>query len=112
MAINAARQFTITQCKKLEDSGALDVGRQICIVGTPVSDNCSLGDCVLYYGDVGGGDASANEPVLKLIHFQWHGQGYHNLICDMWRELGRPIDFDSPGPNLNPVVRPEFLYPP
>lgn len=30
----------------------------------------------------------------------------------MWRELERPIDFDSPDPNLNPVVRPEFLDPP
>mmetsp|Transcript_8766 Transcript_8766/g.15879 ORF Transcript_8766/g.15879 Transcript_8766/m.15879 type:complete len:200 (-) Transcript_8766:450-1049(-) len=30
----------------------------------------------------------------------------------MWRELDRPIDFDSPDPNLNPVVRPEFLDPP
>ncbi len=48
----------------------------------------------------------------KIIHFQRHGQGYHNLICDMWREAGRPIDFDSSDPNLNPVVRPEFLDPP
>ena len=24
----------------------------------------------------------------KIIHFQRHGQGYHNLICDMWREMG------------------------
>ena len=30
----------------------------------------------------------------------------------MWRELDRPIDFDSSDPNLNPVVRPEFLDPP
>ena len=30
----------------------------------------------------------------------------------MWREAGKPIDFDSPDPNLNPVVRPEFLDPP
>ena len=30
----------------------------------------------------------------------------------MWRELARPIDFDSSDPNLNPVVRPEFLDPP
>jgi len=30
----------------------------------------------------------------------------------MWREAGKPIDFDSSDPNLNPVVRPEFLDPP
>ncbi|KAL7533498.1 hypothetical protein ACHAWF_004517 [Thalassiosira exigua] len=110
VAIEAARQFTITQRRKLRDLGALDVERPVRILGEPVGDTCGLGDCVVDFDD---DDALAdNDSNTKIIHFQRHGQGYHNLICDMWRELGRPIDFDSPDPNLNPVVRPEFLDPP
>lgn len=112
VAINAARQFTITQRQKLKDLGALDVERAVRIVGEPVA-NCGLGDCVIDYED-DDNDAKSNgsSPDTKIVHFQRHGQGYHNLVCDLWRELGRPIDFDSPDPNLNPVVRPEFLDPP
>ncbi|KAK1740234.1 hypothetical protein QTG54_009184 [Skeletonema marinoi] len=109
VAINAAKQFTITQRKKLQELGALDVERPVKIVGTSLSENCGLGDCVLEEKKEDGSDMLDN---TKIIHFQRHGQGYHNLICDMWRELGKPIDFDSADPNLNPVVRPEFLDPP
>jgi len=111
VAINAAKQFTITQRKKLKDLGALDIERPTQIVGTPVTDNCGLGDCVIDYDDKSSSPSSSKKNT-KIIHFQRHGQGYHNLVCDMWRELERPIDFDSPDPNLNPVVRPEFLDPP
>jgi len=122
VAIRAARQFTVTQRAKLRDLGALDVDRPVRIVGTVVGENCGLGDCVIDYDDDGDGDGagtakakngpSPSSSDTKIIHFQRHGQGYHNLICDMWRELDRPIDFDSSDPNLNPVVRPEFLDPP
>jgi len=110
VAINAAKQFTISQRQKLKDMGALDIKRPIRIIGTPVTDNCGSGDCVIDYDDIDSKKATSTNT--KIIHFQRHGQGYHNLICDMWRELERPIDFDSPDPNLNPVVRPEFLDPP
>ena len=111
VAINAAKQFTITQRKKLQELGALDVERPVKIVGTSLSENCGLGDCVLEEKKEDGSDM-LDDANTKIIHFQRHGQGYHNLICDMWRELGKPIDFDSADPNLNPVVRPEFLDPP
>ena len=111
VAINAAKQFTISQRQKLKDLGALDIERQIKIVGEPF-DNCGLGDCVIDYDNLDNeSSATTSSADTKIIHFQRHGQGYHNLICDMWRELERPIDFDSPDPNLNPVVRPEFLDP-
>ena len=105
VAINAAKQFTITQRQKLKELGALDIERPIQIVGTPVTDNCGLGDCVIDYDDIDSrSSATSTSANIKIIHFQRHGQGYHNLICDMWRELDRPIDFDSSDPNLNPVV--------
>ena len=105
VAINAAKQFTITQRQKLKELGALDIERPIQIVGTPVTD-CGLGDCVIDYDDIDSksSSTSSSSANTKIIHFQRHGQGYHNLICDMWRELDRPIDFDSSDPNLNPVV--------
>ena len=75
-------------------------------MGTPLTDNCGLGDCVIDYDDIDSRSSrtSSSSANTKIIHFQRHGQGYHNLICDMWRELDRPIDFDSSDPNLNPVV--------
>lgn len=99
VAIKAAKDFTVSQRQKLRDLGALDIERPIKIIGEPVdtAENAMLGN------------ADTN---TKIIHFQRHGQGYHNLICDIWRELGKPIDFDSADPNMNPVVRPEFLDPP
>ncbi|KAL7500711.1 hypothetical protein ACHAWT_008695 [Skeletonema menzelii] len=113
VAINAAKQFTITQRKKLQELGALDVERPVKIVGTSLAENCGLGDCVVSLEDEKKEEEKSEMDVdTKIIHFQRHGQGYHNLICDMWRELGKAIDFDSSDPNLNPVVRPEFLDPP
>ena len=103
---------------RLYDLGALDVHRSVQIVGECVTKECSLGDCVLDDGNDEKSDkddsfsTATSTSDTKIIHFQRHGQGYHNLICDMWREAGKPIDFDSSDPNLNPVVRPEFLDPP
>ena len=108
MAINAAKQFTITQRQKLDDLGLLNVSRPIKIIGESVSNTCDIGDCVIDYDDT---TNSVNDDIAdadtKIIHFQRHGQGYHNLICDMYREFSIPIDFDSPDPAKNPVVRPE-----
>lgn len=48
-----------------------------------------------------------NEDVLatKLIHFQRHGQGYHNLIGDITRYLGADFNIDDNNPSVNPFVR-------
>ena len=47
----------------------------------------------------------------KIIHFQRHSWGFHNIIDDIWREKELPIDFDSDNFDLNPAIRPEFLDP-
>jgi broad specificity phosphatase PhoE len=99
VAIQTAKKFTISQRKKLVEEGAMNNKPwPIQILGKP---------SYLW-------DSSFREkhPTAKLIHFQRHGQGYHNLICDMWRELNRPIDFDSLDPNLNPLLRSEVIDPP
>ena len=76
VAINAAKQFTITQRKKLQELGALDVERPIKIIGSSVSDTCGLGDCVLSDDDESSNAVVDNsEADTKIIHFQRHGQG-------------------------------------
>lgn len=50
-------------------------------------------------------DESSGTTTTKLIHFQRHGQGFHNVICEMWRELGKPVDLSSQDPTLNPMKR-------
>jgi broad specificity phosphatase PhoE len=95
VALKAAKDFTVSQREKLSDLGALDIQRPMKITGEPV-----------------GTVPAMREDDYKIIHFQRHGQGYHNLICDIWRELGKPIDFDSRDLNLNPAMRDEILDPP
>jgi len=103
VAIRAAKDFTISQRQKLADLGALDIQRPVKIIGTPLNDNDE--------NDINN-DLNTNTKVTKTIHLQRHGQGFHNLICDVWREKGLPIDFDSTDPDVNPVIREEFLDPP
>ena len=101
IAIDAAKKFGVSQREKLGELGALDQQfGPVQIVGEPINavDRTINND--------------ANTICTKVIHFQRHGQGYHNLICDMWREAGKPIDFDSTDPELNPVIRPEMVDPP
>ncbi|CAJ1959248.1 unnamed protein product [Cylindrotheca closterium] len=48
-------------------------------------------------------------PNSKLIHFQRHAQGYHNLIFRILEENGLPItDIYNPDPAVNPFVKPEI----
>ena len=104
VAIKAAKDFTVSQRKKLQELGALDIQRPMRITGEPITSTTTRQR-----------QTNNNENTntnTKIIHFQRHSQGYHNLICDIWREKGLPIDFDSHDSNLNPVIRPEFLDPP
>lgn len=119
VAIKAAKHFTVSQREKLQREGVLGVSRPISIVGCF---NNGLGAAVCVDDPVT--DASEKIPykaagtttkttITKTIHFQRHGQGYHNLICDMLRERNQPIDFESTdNPMLNPMLRMEFLDPP
>jgi broad specificity phosphatase PhoE len=93
------------QRKKLRKCGAMDVKRPFVIKTQLVSPDSS--------GKWTGGDenATSNEEKVhtKIIHFQRHGQGYHNFIGNTWRELGKTVDIDSSDPDKNPFVHPEVL---
>ena len=101
VAIKAAKDFTVKRTKELRTIGALDVQRPIKITGErPIVGTTTTDSSLL------------EEDDCKIIHFQRHGQGYHNLICDIYREWDKPIDFESKDPMLNPAMRSEILDPP
>jgi len=53
--------------------------------------------------------SSSNKKNSKLVHFQRHGQGYHNLIFRVLEENGLPItDIYNQDPNQNPFVKTEI----
>jgi broad specificity phosphatase PhoE len=46
----------------------------------------------------------------KIVHFQRHGQGYHNLMYSVLSDAGAPVlDVYDPDPLQNPFVRPEMV---
>ena len=114
VALKAAKDFTVSQRNKLEELGALDIQRPLRISGEPISTHGTSTDRTHTHTRTRTQNDMINEhdSTTKIIHFQRHSQGFHNLICDIWREKGLPIDFDSDDFDLNPVIRPEFLDPP
>jgi broad specificity phosphatase PhoE len=55
-------------------------------------------------------DKIAEDTVItKIVHFQRHGQGYHNLVGEMLREAGVTVNIDSMDPTVNPWLRPEIV---
>lgn len=110
VALRAAKDMTKSQLAKLRQAGLLDDGvvhqkqskQPIKIIGEPVMGNDAA---------VGDDQDSSSGTITKIIHWQRHAQGYHNLICDLWRE-GQGLDLDSTDPSVNPMVRSEVLDPP
>ncbi|KAL3914429.1 MAG: hypothetical protein SGILL_006106 [Bacillariaceae sp.] len=47
--------------------------------------------------------------ITKIVHFQRHGQGYHNLLGDILRDAGIKPNIDSKDPTINPWIRPEIV---
>ena len=45
----------------------------------------------------------------KVIHFQRHGQGYHNLLYRVLIDSGMKPDVDSTDPIINPLLRKELV---
>lgn len=55
------------------------------------------------------GSPRPTEANKKVVHFQRHGQGYHNLIYTMMSDFGSPVeDIYDTDPKRNPFVRSEL----
>ena len=47
--------------------------------------------------------------ISKIVHFQRHGQGYHNLLGSILRDAGMKLNHSSRDPKHNPWRRPEIV---
>ena len=81
----------------LREAGAMDIERPIKIKAQKIED--------ITTGLI---EEESNLITSKVIHFQRHGQGYHNLLGDITRSFGVDIEIDGTDPQNNPFVRPEI----
>jgi broad specificity phosphatase PhoE len=100
-----ANNFETFQLAKLKEAGMMGVQRPFTIVAEVIG--ASAASSTSSSSD---NDDKEGHLATKIIHFQRHGQGYHNLIGEMYREmLGRSINIDDTNPSTNPFIREETL---
>jgi broad specificity phosphatase PhoE len=96
MAIQTGQELTISHREKLIAEGVVGIQRKVKILGKAVDRPEEL---------IRTGDKNT-----KILHFQRHGQGFHNVLCAQYRELtGFPVDLESLDPKKNPMLRLEVL---
>lgn len=96
MAIQTAQEQTASGRQQLYEDGVVDLKRPVQIKAEPIHRAEQL--------------IRSDNSNTKIIHFQRHGQGFHNVICAQWRELtGHPVNLDLTDPKQNPMVRQEVL---
>ena len=95
---------------KLEKEGLLGIQRPIRIVAKAI---VTAADSmrVSLDSDNDDDDEIRGKPLTtKIVHFQRHGQGYHNLLGELHREHhGKPVELDDKNVQMNPFLRPEIL---
>jgi broad specificity phosphatase PhoE len=101
-AVQLVKKLSITErAKLLAEDGAIFKGKPIHIRGERVDDDCKAPPLLQ--------ECDKDGVVTKIVHFQRHGQGYHNLMGDILREAGIKVDIDSMDPTINPWIRPEIV---
>jgi hypothetical protein len=102
-----AQNFETFQLNALQEAGVLGVQRPFTIVAEAIANGDSVSP---EKSMLASSFSSDHHLATKVIHFQRHGQGYHNLIGEMYRELlGRSINIDDTDPSQNPFIREETL---
>lgn len=118
VAVETAKRMTLLTRKRLQAEGVIGIKRDVYIRGEAVaemsrsssSETTSRAPRTNGESSTSGTTGSSQgSTVFKTIHFQRHGQGYHNVICEMWNELGKPVDLESHDPNRNPMKRLEVM---
>lgn len=98
ISIQTAKELTIAQRQKLYDEGVMGIQRPVQIKAEPIERPEQL---------LRSDDANTH---TKILHFQRHGQGFHNVLCAQYRELtGSPVNLESHDPKQNPMLRKEVL---
>jgi broad specificity phosphatase PhoE len=99
-AIQLAKELSISQREKLRAEEGVVQDWPVQITAT------RLGSTTTSAND---NDESSPNTITKIIHFQRHGQGYHNLLGEILRDAGVKLDIDSRDPKINPWIRPEIV---
>eukprot|EP00977_Amphora_coffeiformis_P010175 scaffold2363_cov159-Amphora_coffeaeformis.AAC.37 len=104
MAIETAKHLTVSMRRQLEtENGVMGLQQQRTVQITAAAVDSA--ERAFFPSDDDESSRTTTTTTTKLIHFQRHGQGFHNVICEMWRELGKPVDLSSQDPTLNPMKR-------
>jgi len=98
-AIQLAKELSISQREKLRAEEGVVQDWPVLISAT------RLGTTATNDND----DDSSSNTITKTIHFQRHGQGYHNLLGEILRDAGVKLDIDSKDPKINPWIRKEIV---
>lgn len=106
-AVQLAKDLSLSQRQKLlSEDGACIVGSRDTRIIAERMDPTTAGD---WMRQVGNRDDSEEDRITKIVHFQRHGQGYHNLLGEVLREAGLKPSVDSMDPAVNPWLRPEIV---
>jgi broad specificity phosphatase PhoE len=108
-AVQLAKDLSVSQREKLlAEDGAYIVGlKKIRIIAErvdPTNARASVGQ-----GNETAKNDADDDTITKIVHFQRHGQGYHNLLGEVLREAGLKPSVDSMDPAVNPWLRPEIV---
>jgi broad specificity phosphatase PhoE len=107
-AVQLAKDLSVSQREKLlSEDGANIVGLRKTRIIAERLDPTNVGDWMRQGGD--SADVDADDTITKIVHFQRHGQGYHNLLGEVLREAGLKPSVDSMDPAVNPWLRPEIV---
>lgn len=93
-ALNTKLVESAQHLAHLREAGVIGLSRPVTIRGTLAPQNVVL------------------EPNQKLVHFQRHAQGFHNLMGDLYRDLGKSFDSTGKDTTGSPYVLPEVMDPP
>lgn len=107
-AIQLAKELSISQREKLraEEGVVQDWPVQISATRLETTTSTDAEERILRNDN---DEASSSNTITKIIHFQRHGQGYHNLLGEILRDAGVRTNIDSRNPKINPWIRPEIV---
>mmetsp|Transcript_2450 Transcript_2450/g.4001 ORF Transcript_2450/g.4001 Transcript_2450/m.4001 type:complete len:331 (+) Transcript_2450:93-1085(+) len=110
-AIQLAKDLTVSQREKLlseDHDGDVVIARSrnVRIVAERYDPTKAKDWTTLQLNQRGESDTAV---ATKIVHFQRHGQGYHNLLGDVLRAAGLKPSVDSRDPTINPWLRPEIV---
>ena len=107
--IQLAKDLSVSQREKLfsDDGACIARSRETRIIAELLDASTNTEDWMRQGGR--GSSGTSSGFVTKIVHFQRHGQGYHNLIGEVLRGAGLKPSVDSMDPIVNPWLRPEIV---